>query len=144
MQQQPRLVMLVFSLVFFSAGLACADYTAQEQPEQARNIVTLSVEDGYKLINDNKGNPDFVIIDVRTPEEYAEAHIADAVNIDVKSPDFTTEVQKLDKTKTYVLYCRSGKRAARALVAMDDLEFMNVYNISGIMQWQEKGYPVTK
>ena len=96
-----------------------------------------------KLITDNEINPDFVILDVRTPEEFNSGHIENAINIDYKSTNFKDEVKKLDKNKIYVVYCHSGRRAAASGDIMEQLGFKNIYNIGGVLQWQEAGYKLT-
>jgi len=65
------------------------------------------VKDAYTLIQKNKGNPDFVILDVRTPAEFADEHIENAINLDYYSETFRDDLNKLDKTKTYLIYCRT-------------------------------------
>jgi rhodanese-related sulfurtransferase len=69
-----------------------------------------------------------VVIDVRTPSEFAGGHVADALNIDVSSKDFESKVGALDKSKTYVVYCRTGSRAGQAVEAMAKLGFENLLN----------------
>jgi phage shock protein E len=69
-----------------------------------------------------------VVIDVRTPSEFAEGHLADALNIDVSSKTFAAKVGALDKGKTYVVYCRTGSRAGQAVEAMADLGFTDLVN----------------
>ncbi len=69
-----------------------------------------------------------VVIDVRTPSEFAGGHVADALNIDVSSKDFESKVGALDKSKTYVIYCRTGSRAGQAVEAMAKLGFENLVN----------------
>lgn len=61
---------------------------------------------------------DAVVIDVRTPAEYAEGHLDGAVNLDVQDAGFTAEVAALDAEVPYVVYCRSGNRSAAAAAAM--------------------------
>ncbi len=56
-------------------------------------------------------NPDVLIIDVRTPQEFSEGHIPDAVNIDIGSEDFFEKMKRLDKEKPVAVYCRSGRRS---------------------------------
>ncbi len=69
-----------------------------------------------------------VLIDVRTPEEFSEGHIAGAMNIDVQSPTFDSEIASLDKSVTYALYCRSGNRSGIAAGKMSDAGFMSILN----------------
>lgn len=75
--------------------------------------------------------PGVVVIDVRTPAEYAAGHVDGAVNIDVESADFATRVQQLDPEGAYALYCRSGNRSGAAADQMADLGFTDVTNLDG-------------
>lgn len=84
-----------------------------------------------------------VVIDVRTPDEYAGSHIPDAVNIDLSSPAFTELIGKLDRNGTYLVCCRLGGRGAKAARIMRQLGFTRVYNLSGgVDRWRAQGLPV--
>lgn len=74
---------------------------------------------------------DVTILDVRTPQEFAEGHIAGAVNIDVSSPDFAQQVSELDPEGTYAVYCRSGNRSRTAMAAMQDAGLSDVFGLEG-------------
>ena len=105
----------------------------------------ITPQEAFALIQDNQNNPDFVIIDVRTPEEFAGEHIENAINIDFRSESFRDELNKLDKNKTYLVYCRSGARSGNALDIMAELNFREAYNVSGgIIAWKAEGLPITK
>ena len=71
---------------------------------------------------------DVVLIDVRTPGEFAEGNITNALNIDVQSSSFDSQIAQLDPTKTYALYCRSGNRSGIAAEKMADAGFTSIYN----------------
>lgn len=73
-----------------------------------------------------------VVIDVRTPEEFAAGHLEGALNIDVTAPTFDSEVSQLPTDGTYVLYCRSGSRAAAALTRMQELGFTQLSNAGSL------------
>ena len=77
------------------------------------------------------------ILDVRTEGEYSEGSIANAINIDINmGQGFITEIESLDKTKNYYIYCRSGMRSAKACEIMNELGFENAYNlVGGILEW---------
>ena len=75
--------------------------------------------------------PGVVVVDVRTPGEYAAGHIKDAVNIDVEASTFDSNIATLDKNATYVVYCHSGRRSSLATDAMAKAGFTHVYNLSG-------------
>lgn len=73
-----------------------------------------------------------VIIDVRTPQEFAAGHLEGAQNFDIKSPDFEKNLSSLDKSGTYYLYCRSGARAGAAAQIMQQAGFKTVTNLGGL------------
>jgi len=112
---------------------------------QVRIIEDITTQEAFTLIQNNKNNPDFVIIDVRTPEEFASEHIENALNIDYYSETFRDELNKLDKNKTYLVYCRSGGRSGNASTIMKELNFREAYNmLGGINVWKSEGLPTTK
>ena len=79
-----------------------------------------------------------VILDVRTEEEVQQGYIPNAIHIDIKQGQgFIDEVEGLDKTKNYYVYCRSGARSANACNIMNKLGFENAYNLmGGILDWE--------
>lgn len=72
------------------------------------------------------------VIDVRTADEYAAGHLEGAVNIDVEAGNFDAAIAQLDKDKTYLVYCRSGRRSAIAKENMHDAGFHNVIDAGGL------------
>lgn len=89
-----------------------------------------------QLTNDNNA----VILDVRTLDEWNEGYIENAIHIDIyKGQGFIYEVDALDKTKNYYIYCKAGGRSAQACSIMKQLGFETTYNlIGGIMHWEGK------
>lgn len=73
-----------------------------------------------------------VVIDVRTPAEYASGHLAGAINIDVQSASFDSVASQLPANGTYVLYCHSGSRAAAAIGHLTALGFTHLTNAGGL------------
>jgi phage shock protein E len=71
---------------------------------------------------------DVVVVDVRTPEEFREGHLADAVLLDLTGGVFADQVGELDRDATYLVYCRSGNRSGQAVRMMADLGFVEVYD----------------
>lgn len=99
----------------------------------------LGSEDFAKKI----AEPGVVILDVRTAGEFYEGHIQGAINIDVEGMQFDSDIAKLDKTKTYAVYCHSGRRSGIAVGKLSDAGFSSLFNLtSGIADWQAKGLPV--
>ena len=127
-----KLALIIISLIVVM-GTACS--------QQGKNQVTDISADSLKA---SMNQTDIVILDVRTPEEFADGHVEGAVNIDFKNADFSANIDKLDKTKKYEVYCRSGHRSAESAKVMNGKGF-NVSNVTGgILGWQEKGYPVVQ
>lgn len=86
---------------------------------------------------------DVLLIDVRTPEEFNQGHLAKAINVDINADTWAEDIQKLDKTKTILVYCKSGGRSARAADDLAAQGFNTVYNLEGgIMKWVGAGKSV--
>lgn len=79
-----------------------------------------------------------VIIDVRTPAEFATGHLVGAVNIDVQSPDFRDRVMALDTDGEYFIYCRSGNRSGQAITQMFQMGFTNMTNGGSVQQASDR------
>ena len=79
-----------------------------------------------------------VILDVRTDAEVAGGIIPNAIHIDIyKGQLFVDEIEALDKSKNYYVYCRSGNRSGKACSIMMQLGFANAYNLEGgILRWE--------
>ena len=99
------------------------------------------------MVQANRDRSDFVILDVRTPDEYNAGHIEGAINVeyDYASRSFRGDVGALDKGKTYLVYCLTGIRSKAAAGVMAGLGFEHICNLlGGITAWQANGYPVMK
>jgi len=78
-----------------------------------------------------------IILDVRTPQEYQKAHIKKATLINFYDPGFKSKLAKLDKDKTYFVYCASGMRSKKAAKALSKLGIENIYELKGgFNAWQ--------
>ena len=87
--------------------------------------------------------PGVQIIDVRSPEEFAQGHIEGAVNYNVEGPDFVAQISALDPMGTYAVYCRSGNRSQVAVNAMSSIGINGIFELeSGIISWEDAGFPV--
>ena len=84
------------------------------------------------------GDENAFVLDVRTEEELEEGQIPNAKNIDIYlGQGFMDELEKLDKSKNYYVYCRSGNRSGQACAIMNSLGFENAYNLAGgFMNWE--------
>jgi len=120
--------MLIMSGMFFSQ---C----------NSQNFRSLNADDFEKAIQ----SPDVIVLDSRTAQEYADGHIRNAVNIDVKNADFEQKaVESLDKTKTIAVYCRSGRRSKIAAAILSKNGFTVIELDCGITCWASAGKEVVK
>ena len=85
----------------------------------------------------------YLLVDVRTAEEFSEGHIKGAINIDYLAENFSIEIQELELESPVLLYCRSGNRSSKAMKIMKGLGFKEVYNLEGgIKGWILENNPV--
>lgn len=126
------LLIFVFTLALGYSNAAIAQEGAPK----------LKVEEFEKLSKkDKKG----VILDIRTPEEYKEGYIEGAEFLDFLGQDFESGLEKMNKKKTYYVYCRSGKRTIAATEKMKQMGFKKVYMLDGgITAWSESGRQTIK
>lgn len=112
---------------------------AQTVEKDSINVITIAE---FEKMAAKKKN---MVVDVRTPEEVSEGHLAGALNINFLGENFSQEIQTLNKNKPYLLYCRSGSRTRRAADQMQKAGFKKVYMLEGgITAWNEAGKPVEK
>ena len=105
---------------------SCASNSSTTEEKNAKVEEVISTLDNVNEINfKSKKN---VLLDVRTPEEFAEGHVPGAINIDVKNNNFTDEISKLDTKNNYYIYCKSGVRAKLATDKMQEKGFKNAKN----------------
>ncbi|MEN9353548.1 MAG: hypothetical protein RL318_873 [Fibrobacterota bacterium] len=89
-------------------------------------------------------NPKFVLVDVRTPGEFATGHLQGAKLVDFNGADFAGEIGKLPRDSKVLLYCRSGNRSGQAIKAMKALGFLDVRHMAGGMNaWKAEARPVS-
>lgn len=123
---------------------------SQVLPQVKQVFENITPQEAHSLIQSyNQGCPcrreNFIILDVRTPPEYAKGHIKDAINLNYYSDNFKDKLDQLDKSKTYLVYCRSGHRSGKTLDIMEKLGFTKVYNLlGGVVQWEKEGLPTVK
>lgn len=126
--------LLAFALLI----LPCSVCAREEAP--AREI---SVKDAAKLIKEKP--EDLLILDVRTPAEYREGHIAGARNMDFFGGRFDMDARSLPKNSRILVYCRSGKRSAGACDSLREIGLDNLYHMhEGFDGWKKAGLPVSR
>jgi rhodanese-related sulfurtransferase len=113
--------------------------------QDSERIRAVSAKEAAALIDKHNGDNEFAILDIRTPGEFQSGHLAKSVPIDFYSPTFADQLNRLDKTKTYLVYCRTGNRSTKSLELFKKLKFQKVYHMaSGISAWKSEGFTVVK
>jgi rhodanese-related sulfurtransferase len=106
---------------------------------------SIKPKDAHELIQQNEGNSDFVTLDVRTSGEYGDGHVEDAINIDFTAHTFKEQINMLDRSDTYVVYCAAGGFSARATEEMEEMGFDNLFLIKGgYARWERENLPVVR
>ena len=115
--------------------------TACSSDTTTQSIELVSPTEAAQVIADDPAG--LVVLDIRTPQEFNEARLADAVMVDFYAEDFAAQLETLDKDVPYVMYCNSGNRSSDAVKTMKDLGFVEVYEIDGgIVNWYDQGLPI--
>jgi len=130
------LVMMITNVSLFSEQLF----------DTTQKIVRLSAfEFNSRLKNAKENGENLVLLDIRTNPEFIQGHLSDAIMIDFYSPGFIENLKKLDRSKTYLIYCRTGNRTGQTLQVMQKLDFKEVYDLkNGIKSWINAGYTIEK
>lgn len=120
-----RLASIVGAMVFLLMVSACGG-------EEPAEYVHISAEEAKNIMDSSE---DYVLLDVRTEEEFAEKHIPGAVLIPDSEIAQRAEKELLDKEKTVLVYCRSGRRSKLAAQILADMGYKNVLEFGGINDW---------
>lgn len=121
-----RILTPLFLVVFIATS--CAQ-------KRTEGVTYVDVQGAKELI---KQKSDLIIVDVRTLSEIEDGTIPEATVIDVKSDDFQTRIETLDKERDYLVYCRSGRRSERAVKMMKAAGFANLYMMDGgYLAWKD-------
>ncbi len=135
---------LLLVAVLAIIAVSCAKFFSKGTPNKVEALVsfaTVGVEEFQTFIAD-----DYVqLLDVRTPEEFAEGHIVGAVLIDVNEQDFMDKAMSvLDMRRPVAVYCRSGRRSARAASMLANQGFKVTNLNGGVLAWQDLGKSLVK
>lgn len=130
--------------MLLAAVLATAAVAGGNGDPPSRGLVDITVREAFALIQGHRDDPAFVILDVRTPAEFAAGHIEGAINLDYYDAGFRAGLEGMDRGKLHLVYCRSGVRSAGTLEIMRELGFQNACNmLGGFNQWLAEGLPVS-
>ncbi len=134
----------VFLVIAVVAGAAWLVWS-NAKPGSEGTVIAAQRNAVYQTISPQQYKADFagtphLLLDVRTPEEFAGGHIAGAVNISLQT--LPQRLETLPKDQPIVLYCRSGNRSNQAAQIMARAGFTQLYDLGGIIDWRAQGYPV--
>lgn len=109
---------------------------------QAQKIVQVTSTEASKLLaKDSK----WIVLDVRTPDEFKDGHIKNAINIDINSDDAFQKIEKLNKNAKYIVHCRTNHRSGKAVAYMNTHGFKTIYQMSdGFSGWSSGNNAVVK
>ena len=129
--------------LFILAAVVClARPLSAQTAAPAAAVKNVSAEDAEKLLKEKK---DVVVIDLRTEAEFKTGHIAGAKNIDFLDNEFAKQIGALDKAKTYLVHCGSGRRSTKALEVFQTQKFSSILHLNeGFKAWEAAGKPVEK
>lgn len=115
-------------------------FTGCKEKTVASEIRVITPQEVHDAVSDSHKHQ---LVDVRTLEEFNEGHLQNAQNICVTDADFEENISKLDKTQPIYLYCRSGKRSAKAAEILKGMGFKEIYDMEGgFLEWQSQGLKV--
>jgi len=137
------LLVLVLSLSIATVAMLAGGCVGKK-PQIIKDVTP---EEALALVQENQDNPNFATLDLRFPESFAYGHIENAINIEYYSQTFRDELDKLDKNKTYLIYSGSscGNIGPQSLAIMKELNFREVYNMSGLCTGRAlEGFPITQ
>ncbi|SFU53992.1 rhodanese-like domain-containing protein [Pontibacter akesuensis] len=123
-----------YLIVLLAAGLFSCTSTPPQAPAEVQQMTA-------QTFREQNMNSKTVLVDVRTPEEFATGHLEGALNSDFRGGAFATEMQNWDKDKTYYLYCASGNRSGKAAELMKEAGFRNIVNVGAFQDLKEAGLP---
>lgn len=133
------MIMRIIPIILLASSIvACQPKSSLEAQQTDATIAqTVSIDEfEQKLVN----APDAQLLDVRTPTEFAQGHLANAININIGAPNFTSEINNLDINKPVFVYCLTGVRSYRAAAQLQRQGFKVVYDMQGgIMKWLNAG-----
>lgn len=132
-----RLTLGALALTISVLLSACSGGVDPVRATSAADVRVVQAAEGARLI----AEPDTVILDVRTPAEFAAGHVAGARSLDVNDPGFRDALRELDRTASYVVYCQSGNRSAAAAEVMAEAGFTDVADAGAFADLRAAGAP---
>lgn len=128
-----------------SGDMASTPGTFRDAGQPTSGWRTVTPPEAAAIMEQRLNDDTFMVLDVRTPDEYATGHLAGARNIDLTAPEFRDRMRSLNRNRTYLVYCRSGNRSASALATLRELGFASALHMDGgTLAWSAEGLPLEK
>jgi len=143
MKNLPILICATTILLIGTKAQGQNDDSPSKKPIEGKALVkNIDASEAEKLLKENKK---VIVLDVRTPKEFSNGHIAGATNLDFRSPDFEKKLKALDKNQTYLVHCAVGGRSAKTQDLMKADQFKTIYHLEGgLTAWEKAGKPVER
>lgn len=135
-----RFKLLVGLLNLFCIGLVFSA-PADEQTNSAASVTHIQAGQALELVKQGG----VIVLDLRTPKEFAGGHIVGATNVDCTADGFEKRLESLERGKTYLIHCASGRRSTNALPVFEKLGFKRITHLDGGLKgWEAAKQPVVK
>ena len=125
-------ILLVFLMIVAVLVTGCSVSEVPKTDGDARVVIKINAKEAKTRLDSEEG---IILVDVRTPEEFREGHIPDAILIPVDEIAAKAETVIPDKEANYFIYCRSGNRSATAASQLVDMGYQKIYDLGGINDW---------
>lgn len=134
----PRVAFSVLMLMFVASPTIRAE---DQKPADKPSVQKIDLDQ----FDQKRQEKDAIVLDVRTPKEYADGHVPGAVNVDIHDPQFDQKLATLDKSKTYLVHCAKGVRSAAAAKKMAAMGFTNLFDFhGGFTAWENAHKPIER
>ncbi len=124
-----KILIITLILLVVVVGIA---WSTQQSKQSGNTYKKISAKDAYAMMQQNNGA---VIVDVRTPSEFASGRIKNSINVPLQSIQAGDVSLLPNKNATLLVYCRSGNRSAQASKILADMGYTGVYDFGGIINW---------
>lgn len=129
--------LIIFIILLSLFSIAGCKVAEEIEKEESLEITLISPAEVYEIITNDE---DYIILDVRNQDEYNEGHLGKALLIPVD--ELGERIDELNENKPIIVYCRSGVRSSIAASILIENGFTQVYDMGGILDWQEEGFPI--
>lgn len=123
-------IFIILALLFPFYLVSCTSTTTSTASSYEPTVI--SAETGQFMMENNS---EIILIDVRTPAEFAAEHIPGAINLNVETISTTALTQIPSKSSIYILYCNTGNRSGQAATILTDMGYAFIYDMGGIINW---------